>query len=133
MNLWISINSGIPKPIYQQIVDQISQAVAIGELSPGDKIPSVRRLASDITVNPNTVARAYTILEQKGIISTRKGSGTYISGLSIENSDITEVNHLSERLETWIQQAKTTGLSNDQIETLFKAKLQRSKRNKGDQ
>jgi GntR family transcriptional regulator len=65
-------------PIYVQIVEQVRQQVAGGELKPGDQLPTVRALASDLRVNFNTVARAYRLLDEANIISTQQGRGTYI-------------------------------------------------------
>ncbi|MBN1535607.1 MAG: GntR family transcriptional regulator [Anaerolineales bacterium] len=65
-------------PIYLQIMDQIRQMVAKGELVQGDQLPTVRQLATDLRVNFNTVARAYRLLDQAGLISTQHGRGTYI-------------------------------------------------------
>ncbi len=66
------------QPIYLQIVDQVRQLVARGELIPGDQLPTVRQLAADLRVNFNTVARAYRTLDEAGLISTQQGRGTYI-------------------------------------------------------
>ena len=74
--LEIDFRSG--EPIYTQIVNQIQQMVAEGELRQGDQLPTVRQLATDLRVNFNTVARAYRILDESGLISTQQGRGTYI-------------------------------------------------------
>jgi len=66
------------QPIYLQIADQIRQKVANGELKPGDQLPTVRQMATDLRVNFNTVARAYRMLDEAGLISTQHGRGTYI-------------------------------------------------------
>jgi GntR family transcriptional regulator len=65
-------------PIYSQLIDQIQRAIASGELKPGDQLPTVRQLAADLRVNFNTVARAYRMLDEDGIISTQHGRGTFI-------------------------------------------------------
>jgi GntR family transcriptional regulator len=65
-------------PIYVQIIDQIKDLIAIGVLHPGDQLPTVRQLAADLRVNFNTVARAYRLLDEQGLISTQHGRGTYI-------------------------------------------------------
>lgn len=75
-NLVIDFRSG--QPIYLQIVEQIRQKVANGELKPGDQLPTVRQLAAELRVNFNTVARAYRLLDEAGLISTQHGRGTYI-------------------------------------------------------
>ena len=76
MPIQINFRSGIP--IYIQIMDQIRQMVATGDLKPGDQLPTVRQLAIDLQVNWNTVARAYRLLDEAGLISTQQGRGTYI-------------------------------------------------------
>jgi GntR family transcriptional regulator len=76
MNLEINFRSGIP--IYLQVVQRIKERIATGRLTPGDQLPTVRSLALDLRVNFNTVARAYRILDEVGIISTQQGRGTYV-------------------------------------------------------
>jgi GntR family transcriptional regulator len=76
MQITLDFRSGIP--IYIQIMDQIKHLVAIGALSPDDQLPTVRQLASDLRVNFNTVARAYHLLDEAGVMSTQQGRGTYI-------------------------------------------------------
>lgn len=72
----LDLRSGVP--IYVQIVEQVQQLVTSGKLKPGDQLPTVRQLASELRVNFNTVARAYRMLDEAGIISTQQGRGTYI-------------------------------------------------------
>lgn len=72
----LDFRSGVP--IYTQIVEQVRQQVVSGKLNPGDQLPTVRALALELRVNFNTVARAYRLLDEAGIISTQQGRGTYI-------------------------------------------------------
>ena len=76
MQITLDFRSG--QPIYIQIMDQIRQMVENGELKQGDQLPTVRQLAADLRVNWNTVARAYRLLDEAGLISTQRGRGTYI-------------------------------------------------------
>ena len=76
MNIQLDFRSG--QPIYLQIVDQVRRLVAAGELQQGDQLPTVRQLATELRVNFNTVARAYRLLDDAGVISTQQGRGTYI-------------------------------------------------------
>jgi GntR family transcriptional regulator len=76
MQINLDFRSG--QPIYVQIMDQIRQMIASGHLKPGDQLPTVRQLATDLRVNFNTVARAYRLLDEAGLISTQQGRGTYI-------------------------------------------------------
>src|SRR5262249_56617006 len=70
-------NSGVP--IYRQIKDQVGYGIAAGLLRPGDQLPTVRALAVELSVNPNTVIKAYSELEQEGIVTSEQGSGTFVS------------------------------------------------------
>jgi GntR family transcriptional regulator len=65
-------------PIYVQIVDRVEHLIATGVLEPGDQLPTVRQLAAELRVNFNTIARAYRILDEHGVISTQQGRGTYV-------------------------------------------------------
>lgn len=79
----IRVSPASSAPIYQQIVDQVKQLVASGRLGPGDELPTIRALAQQLLINPNTVARAYRELEVEGLVHSRVGHGTHIaSGVS---------------------------------------------------
>jgi|SRR5579871_3096016 len=73
----LDLRSGVP--VYRQIVDQVTGGVAAGILSEGDQLPTVRQLAVDLAINPNTVIRAYRELELQGVLQTQQGTGTFIS------------------------------------------------------
>jgi GntR family transcriptional regulator len=76
MDIQIDFRSSVPG--YNQIVEQIQQEIASGRLKPGDQLPTVRALAAELRINFNTVARAYRILDEAGVISTQQGRGTFI-------------------------------------------------------
>jgi GntR family transcriptional regulator len=76
MRLELDFRSKVP--IYAQIVEQIENLVATGILKPGDQLPTVRQLAADLRVNFNTIARAYRMLDESGVISTQQGRGTFL-------------------------------------------------------
>jgi GntR family transcriptional regulator len=78
VNLKISISTGSSTPIYKQITDQIRHAVATGRLAVDDQLPSVRTLAEELVLNPNTVARAYADLAREGLIESRPGRGVFV-------------------------------------------------------
>jgi GntR family transcriptional regulator len=84
VSLRIDASDGVP--IYLQIVDQIKRNIALGRLKPEEGLPSVRQLALDLTINPNTVARAYLELEHQGVIYKRQGQGTFVSSQAVEAS-----------------------------------------------
>lgn len=76
MILSIQPNSGVP--IYLQVIQQVKHRVATGALRPGERLPSVREIAEQLQVNPNTIAKAITELERQGVVETRRGSGTFV-------------------------------------------------------
>ena len=123
MALWIQILPGLDKPIYAQIVAQISENVAKGELSPGDKLPAVRKLAAELVINPNTVARAYNVLEQAGLVTTKTGSGTFISDPKLRTTDAADINMLTERMDTIITRGINLGLKSGDLVAMFKERL----------
>ena len=82
----IDLKSGVP--IYRQIIDQVKSAIATGTLGPGDRLPTVRQLAVDLSVNPNTVSRAYNELELTGLVETHMGSGTFIGDKRVERDEV---------------------------------------------
>src|ERR1700730_8949280 len=73
----LDLHSGVP--VYRQIIDQVRGGIASGSLAVGDQLPTVRQLAVDLAINPNTVARAYRELELGGLLETHQGTGTFIS------------------------------------------------------
>jgi len=76
LNFNLDFRSGVPS--YVQIVEQVQTFLANGELKPGDQLPTVRQLASELSINFNTIARAYRMLDEAGLISTQQGRGTYL-------------------------------------------------------
>ena len=75
----ITIDATDPRPIYQQIVDEVRRGLVLGTLGAGDPLPSVRQLAGELKVNPNTVQQAYRELEREGLVHVRRGKGTYVA------------------------------------------------------
>lgn len=118
MNIKIDFRSG--GPIYLQIVDQVQQMIAQGELKKGDQLPTVRQLATDLRVNFNTVARAYRLLDEAGLISTQQGRGTYIWEEPPEDAvQQLRQNGLYEMVQHVIDEAGVKGYSIDEIEQTF--------------
>lgn len=75
----VTINVADARPIYLQIMDEVRRALVLGTLDPGDPLPSIRQLASELRVNPNTVAQAYGELEREGVVYVQRGRGTFVS------------------------------------------------------
>ncbi len=125
MTLWIQISSGSEKPIYLQVVEQIGTVIARGELRTGDKLPAVRTLAAELVINPNTVARAYTLLEQSGLVTTKTGSGTYVSDPKLRRGDAADINILTERMDALITRGLNLGLGRAELTGLFEDRLEK--------
>jgi GntR family transcriptional regulator len=125
MALWIQITPGSDEPIYLQIVEQVGEAIAKGQLAVGDKLPAVRKLASELVINPNTVARAYTILEQSGLVTTKTGSGTFVADPSMRGKDAADINMLTDRMDGILSRGLNLGLESQDIITMFKDRLEK--------
>jgi GntR family transcriptional regulator len=106
MKLRVDLHSRVP--IYAQIIERIKHGVATGELAPGEQLPTVRKLAHDLRVNFNTVARAYSLLNDAGILSTQQGRGTYVRARS---NDRGLAQMRTEKLRTLVGQAVLESLS----------------------
>jgi GntR family transcriptional regulator len=116
----ISIDFRSSQPIYTQIVEQIQQMIATGILQPGDQLPTVRQMATDLRVNFNTVARAYRILDEAGLISTQQGRGTYIwTRPDDEQSQILRRSGLEALARQLVEQARNLGYQANETEEAF--------------
>ncbi len=123
MRLWVQISPGSNEPIYLQIAAQISEAIAKGELAAGDQLPTVRKLAGELVINPNTVARAYNVLEGQGLIVSKIGAGTFVTDPRHRDKDASRLHILAERMDNVIIQALNLGLNQQTITELFHTRL----------
>ncbi|MBA7706399.1 HTH-type transcriptional repressor YtrA [subsurface metagenome] len=110
-NLEFSLDPKSGVPLYKQIILQIEMAIADGRLSSGDQLPTVRGLAVDLRVNPNTVARSYGELEIRGIVTSQQGTGTFISDKKIELPEVERERVLAEISRSYITKAASYGFS----------------------
>jgi GntR family transcriptional regulator len=117
MDIVIQLNS--PEPVYEQIVRQIHEGVRSGQLAPDTPLPPVRQLAGDLSLNRNTVARAYKLLEEQGVIQTAGRKGTFVR--SNAASEVTQVkkNQAHRIAQRMIQTLVASGLSRDEISGVF--------------
>jgi GntR family transcriptional regulator len=113
---------------YRQLVDQVRQAVEMGRLRGGDQLPSVRDVVTQVTINPNTVHRAYRELEHLGLAEGRLGLGTFIT----QNPDVHTTEdgsaELSRQLQLWAQRARAAGLNDDDMLELLRRILNHDER-----
>ena len=122
MQIQIDFRSGVP--IYTQIMEQIQHKVADGELKQGDQLPTVRQLATDLRVNFNTVARAYRLLDDAGLISTQQGRGTYIwEPPSEETNRQLRQQGLAEMTQRFLQEAARRGFAPQEIQQALDEQL----------
>ncbi len=113
MTLHISTASRVP--IYQQLAQQIREAIARGELQPEASLPSVRQLSRELVVNPNTVARAYTELEREGLLISRPGRGVYVAQPRNDLTRAARDRRLIEQLDRWLTEAVHLGYAADEV------------------
>ncbi len=95
----IRIDNASDRPVYQQIIDQVKRDIALGRIIKNEKLPTVRQLAGQIAINPNTIAKAYRQLEQQGIIVTKAGTGAFVANLDSNLSRSVRKKVISEELE----------------------------------
>lgn len=116
----IHINPSDGVPIYLQIINQIKYQIASGRLSPDQQLPPVRKLAEDLTINPNTVARAYRDLEQEGLVTTRRGAGVFIADGQSPLARREQLRILGEKAESLLISAQQMNFSLDEIIDLLR-------------
>ena len=109
----ININYRDPRPIYEQVKDNFRQLIISGALPPDEKMPSVRELAASLTINPNTIQRAYMQLEQEGLIYPVKGTGNFIAD-SEEVRKLSKASYTKE-LKAMIQKGKAMGMNEEEL------------------
>jgi GntR family transcriptional regulator len=115
--------SGVP--YYKQIILQVEMAIADGRLTTGDQLPTVRSLAVELKINPNTAARAYNELEIRGIVTTQQGTGTFISDRKLEISQVEREQMLEEMIRALLSNARAYGFqSQELIEAIQRAESQ---------
>lgn len=105
----LDLRSGVP--VYRQIMDQVTGGIATGALSGGDQLPTVRQLAVDLSINPNTVIRAYRELEIRGVLDTQQGTGTFVGTKSVERDENERQRRLSQLVEEFLARAGADGFA----------------------
>jgi GntR family transcriptional regulator len=120
--LTVDPRSGVP--IYLQIIEQVKRSIALGILQAGEQLPTVKQLAIDLTVNPNTVARAYRDLERDDVIETAPGRGSFVRSNGVADSKVaSEI--AGDALDLALREAKSVGLEREDVRRLFEDALTR--------
>ena len=123
----LKLEPASPIPMYLQIVEQVRHRIAAGALGADDELPSVRVLASEHLINPNTVARAYLELEREGLLSKRRGAGTYVSSNATALGATHRARSVRELLDKALATAAEFGLTAKQVRQLFEERLSATK------
>ncbi|PTR25791.1 GntR family transcriptional regulator [Rhodococcus sp. OK519] len=116
----INRRSGIPA--YVQLVLQVKQALRLGDLAPGDRLPTAKEVVAAVTINPNTVLKAYRELENEGLVEARPGLGTFVTG-SLLKPGMEARQALQAEVATWVREAAAAGLDRADLEALVAATL----------
>lgn len=121
--MWLSVDPRSPRPVYQQVIDGVREAVAKGILEEGDRMPSVRELAAQMTLNHNTVARAYQELEREHVIEVVRGHGTFIAASRPRADRDERVQAMAARIREMLVEAHHLQMTDDDLLELFHATL----------
>ena len=113
--------SGVP--IYLQLMEQVKHAIETGALRPGEQLPSIRPLAEELVVNPNTVAKAYRELEHEGAIELRQGAGAFVSDKAPKKKDADRIRAAQTAVAATVEKLRARGVTDDEIRRLFEAEL----------
>jgi len=132
--MFIHIDPQNGTPIWQQIVQQVTRQVMSGSLNVGDRLLTVRELASELRINPNTVARAYMDLERDGIVETRRGAGTFVCDVARDKTPLELRRIIEQQFDSIIVEALHFNLTKSQLLAIFKERLDAmtSQNTKGD-
>ena len=109
----LNIHSGVP--VYRQLIDQVQAEVAARVLAAGDQLPTVRQVAVDLAINPNTVLRAYREMEIRGLLDSQQGTGTFIADRKVELSDDEHDRQLAQLVEEFVSRAGAAGFTLKQL------------------
>ena len=105
----LDLHSGVP--VYRQIIDQVTGGMAAGVLGPGDQLPTVRQVAVDLAINPNTVVRAYRELEIRGVLETQQGTGTFITQKKVKRDEVARQRQLTQLVSDFVGRAGASGFT----------------------
>jgi|SRR5271157_4082465 len=105
----LDLHSGVP--VYRQIIDQVMGGIAAGALSGGDQLPTVRQVAVDLSINPNTVVRAYRELEIRGVLETQQGTGTFIGNQEVKRDEVERRRQLNQLVAEFVSRAGSAGFT----------------------
>jgi len=121
----LRVDPSDPEPLFSQLVAAVKRAVATGRMRAGEKLPSVRELAAELTINPNTIAKAYQALEAEGVTVSRHGSGTFVADRRVTLRRPEQKRRLREGLDAVLSDAVHLGLSEEDVRDAFDEAVRR--------
>ena len=121
--MYIHVDANASIPIYLQIVRQVKNAVATGLLAAGDRLPSVRELSQELTINPNTIARAFQELEREGVIDTVRGVGAFVSKKGFKMSESQRVERIEAIISELLTEAYHLRFSREELRGIVEKRL----------
>jgi len=132
VTVWIEVDPRSGVPIYVQIVGQVRHALDVGGLRPGERLPTVRRLAGQLAIAPNTIVKAYNELRRMGLVESRPGVGTVVAEGVEEVARERRVEEFFERLRVLVRDAAALGISEDELWASLDAEFERIPRESGE-
>ena len=124
MAIWLDVDPRSGVPLYVQIVQQIKHAIEVGAVQPGDPLPTVRQLAGELTIAPNTIVKAYNELQAIGLIESRPGVGTVVAANLDGSVRRQQVEALFERLRAVVRDAAGLGIEPEELVDRLKAEIE---------
>ena len=121
--LYVEVDVHSTVPVYEQIMDQIRGAVRAGQLAPGAPLPSVRQLAADLELNPNTVAKAYSLLERDGVVETARRRGTLVAGTAPAKARKAVHRRLQAAVDHVLEHTASLGIDADELLDALQSRL----------
>src|ERR1700730_5222318 len=109
----LDLHSGVP--VYRQIIDQVLGGIAAGAVTAGDQLPTVRQVAVDLSINPNTVMRAYRELEIRGVLETQQGTGTFISRQKVKRDEVERRRQLGQLVSEFVSRVGAAGFTIEEL------------------
>jgi GntR family transcriptional regulator len=123
IEFYLDPSSGVAT--YLQLVQQVHQALQLGLIEPGDQLPTAQQVVSSLVINPNTVLKAYRDLEREGLVRARPGLGTFVVG-RLPGTDPAAQAKFRKSMTTWLQSARSAGLSPQEIEAIYRTAVRDS-------
>jgi len=121
--IWLDIDPRNGVPMYVQLIEQVKHALEVGSLQPGDQLPTVREMASELTLAPNTIVKAYNELQHMGLIESRPGKGTMVAGNAARSVRQQQTEALFARLHALVRDAASLSLEETELRSQFEAEV----------